>query len=308
MRQGGKCHQMWAYRESGDPVYGFIVVIVTRFAPSPSGPLHLGHAYSAAIAHDLARQRDGRFHLRIDDIDGTRSRSQFVDAAIADLDWLGLDWDAPAWRQSDHIDGYDAALARLRTQDLVYPCFCTRADIVASLTAPHGPAGNAYPGTCRHLSAGEGAERMACNAFCWRVDMDRATHLAGPLVARCNGTMVRLDARGHGDVVLGRKDAPASYHLASTVDDAALGVNLVVRGADLEPATAVHVLLQRLLELPTPDYHHHALVCGSDGQRLAKRDRPATLSALRDAGIDGKELADALRVGKLPAGYSLAEA
>lgn len=283
-------------------------MIVTRFAPSPSGPLHLGHAYSAVIAHDLARRGGGRLHLRIDDIDSGRSHAQFVDAAIADLAWLGLDWAAPLRRQSDHVDAYKAALARLRAQALVYPCFCTRADIAASLTAPHGPAESLYPGTCRHLSAEQRAGRMAQAVFCWRIDIARAAELAGPLTANSNGTMTCFDARAHGDVVLARKDAPASYHLASTIDDAAVGVNLVVRGADLLPVTAVHLLLQRLLGLPTPDYHHHALVCGPGGQRLAKRDRPATLGALRSAGIDGKELAAALRVDQLPVGYSFAEA
>jgi glutamyl-Q tRNA(Asp) synthetase len=279
---------------------------VTRFAPSPSGLLHLGHAYSAVVAHDRARRGGGRFHLRIDDIDGARSRAEFVDAALADLAWLGLDWDAPLWRQSDHLAAYDAALARLRENGLAYPCFCTRADIAASLAAPHGPAGALYPGTCRHLPAAERAARMAMTPACWRLDMARAVAVAGSLVATCDGHSAALDARAHGDVVLARKDAPASYHLASTLDDAALGITLVVRGADLIGATAVHVLLQRLLGLPTPAYHHHALVCGSDGVRLAKRDRPASLAALRASGVDGAELAAALRVHQLPAGYIFA--
>jgi glutamyl-Q tRNA(Asp) synthetase len=279
---------------------------VTRFAPSPSGLLHLGHAYSAVLAHDLARRGGGRFRLRIDDIDGTRSREEFVAAALADLAWLGLDWDAPLWRQSAHLDAYDAALAQLRSARLAYPCFCTRADIAASLTAPHGPAGAIYPGTCRHLSSTERAVRMAGSPSCWRVDMVRAVAIAGPLSAICNGAMTRLDAASHGDIVIARKDAPASYHLANSIDDSALGITLVVRGADLLAATAVHVLLQRLLDLPTPAYHHHALVCGADGVRLAKRDRPAVLAELRAAGIDGAELAASLRVHQLPAGYIFA--
>lgn len=281
---------------------------VTRFAPSPNGALHLGHAYSAVLAHELARRGGGRFHLRIDDIDAARSRAEFVDAAIADLIWLGLDWDAPLRRQSDHLGDYDTALARLRAEGLVYPCFCTRADVAASLTAPHGPAGAIYPGTCRSLSSAARAARMAQTSFCWRIAMDRAAAAAGALFAVNNGAMTPFDAGGHGDVVVARKDAPASYHLASSVDDALMGISVVARGIDLLPATAVHVLLQRLLDLPTPEYRHHALVCGADGQRLAKRDRPATLSALRVAGTNGAELAAALRVHQMPAGYLLASA
>lgn len=282
--------------------------MLTRFAPSPSGPLHLGHAYSALIAQMLAAQRGGAMRLRIDDIDGTRSRTEFVDAAIADLAWLGVEWAPPLWRQSAHLDDYRAALDQLVALGLAYPCFCTRADIAASLTAPHGPSGAIYPGTCRALSAAEGARRMATMAFAWRIDMARAAAAAGSLCAVNNGQQTLFDPLPHGDVVIARKDAPASYHLASTVDDAAMGITLVVRGDDLREATAVHLLLQKLLGLPTPDYHHHALICGPDGKRLAKRDRPATLAALRACGVDGTQLAAGLRVQQLPAGYSLAKA
>jgi glutamyl-Q tRNA(Asp) synthetase len=278
----------------------------TRFAPSPTGPLHLGHAYSAVLAHQAARPGGGCFHLRIDDIDGSRSRESFVTAAIDDLAWLGLDWAEPLWRQSDHLADYDAALQQLIDRKLAYPCFCTRADIAASLTAPHDVLGAIYPGTCRNLSVHERKERGQSSSHCWRIDMAAAVAMAGPLVARNNGADVRLDAAVHGDVVLARKDAPASYHLASTLDDAAMSIDLVVRGADLLPSTAVHLLLQRLLGLPSPEYHHHQLVCGADGKRLAKRDAPASLSALRAAGIDGRELARMLRVHQMPAGYSLA--
>jgi glutamyl-Q tRNA(Asp) synthetase len=281
---------------------------VTRFAPSPSGLLHLGHAYSAVIAQDHAVRSGGRMRLRIDDIDGTRSRAEFVDAAIADLGWLGIDWAPPLWRQSDHLDDYSRALDQLIARGLAYPCFCTRADVAASATAPHGPSGAVYPGTCRNLSPDARAEGMATKAYAWRIDMARAAAVAGPLAAVNNGAQVAFDPLPHGDVVIARKDAPASYHLASTLDDAAMDIGLVVRGADLLEATAVHLLLQKLLDLPTPDYHHHALVCGPDGQRLAKRDRPATLAALRADGVDGPELAAALRVQQLPAGYSLASA
>lgn len=283
-------------------------MVTTRFAPSPSGPLHLGHGYSAIVAHDLAVGGGGNFRLRIDDIDGTRSRADHIDSAIADLAWLGLDWAGPPWRQSEHLADYEAALARLAGQGLTYPCFCTRADITASLAAPHGPSGNLYPGTCRRLSHAEQSERMERQPFCWRIDMEQAARRTGPLVATEKDKRRAFDALAHGDVVLARKDAPASYHLASTIDDAAMGVSLVVRGEDLIEATAVHLLLQRLLDLPTPAYHHHPLVCGSDGRRLAKRDRPATLAALRAAGVDGSELAARLRIHQLPAGYSLTAA
>lgn len=280
--------------------------MMTRFAPSPSGPLHLGHAYSAVLAHLLARQHGGGLRLRIDDIDGARSREEFVDAALADLAWLGLDWQPPLWRQSAHLADYASALERLIAAGLAYPCFCTRADIAASITAPHGPSGTVYPGTCRALSADVRAANMAALPFAWRIDMARAATLAGPLTAVNNGAAMPFDPLPHGDVVIARKDAVASYHLASTLDDAAMGVGLVVRGADLVAATAIHMLLQRLFDLPTPQYHHHALVGGPDGRRLAKRDRPATLAALRAKGVDGAELADALRVQQLPAGYSWA--
>lgn len=280
--------------------------MLTRFAPSPTGPLHLGHAYSAVIAHRAARVSGGRFVLRIDDIDGARSRDIWVDAALADLAWLGVDWDGAPLRQSDRLSHYAAALDTLRAMDLVYPCFCTRADIAASTAAPHGPAGALYPGTCRTLSAATRAARLAHDPHCWRLDTGRAAARAGPLDwdDSVHGPR-RADPAAHGDVVLARKDAPASYHLASTLDDAAMGVTLVVRGADLIAATDVHRLLQALLGLPVPRYHHHALVCGADGRRLAKRDNAAALAALRAAGADGRALAQDLANDVLPIGYSL---
>ncbi|WP_428684656.1 tRNA glutamyl-Q(34) synthetase GluQRS [Sphingopyxis sp.] len=280
--------------------------MLTRFAPSPTGDLHLGHAYSAALAHAAARAAGGCFHIRIDDIDGSRSREEFVAASLADLDWLGLAWDGDPVRQSAHLGDYAAALERLRARGFVYPCFCTRADIAQSLAAPHGPSGILYPGTCHHLSDAERARRVASEPHCWRLDMARAVALAGELVWEEEGQGTRAaDPLAHGDVVLARKDAPASYHLASTVDDAAMGVTHVIRGADLIASTDVHRLLQALLDLPTPLYRHHALVCGPDGKRLAKRDAAAGLAALRDAGVDGRALAADLRAGRLPAGYSL---
>jgi glutamyl-Q tRNA(Asp) synthetase len=280
--------------------------MLTRFAPSPTGELHLGHAYSAVLAHDGARGAGGKFLIRIDDIDGSRSREEFVGASLADLAWLGIDWDGDPVRQSARLGAYAAALGKLRARGLVYPCFCTRADIAASLSAPHGPSGAIYPGTCRDLSETERTRRLADEPHCWRLDIARALAESGDLQWEEAGQGLRsADPAAHGDIVLARKDAPASYHLASTLDDAAMGVTHVIRGADLIASTDVHRLLQSLLSLPTPLYRHHALVCGPDGKRLAKRDAAASLASLRTAGIDGRALAADLAVGRLPAGYSL---
>lgn len=280
--------------------------MLTRFAPSPTGDLHLGHAYSAVLAHYAARAAGGQYLIRIDDIDGSRSREEYVGASLADLAWLGLGWDSEPVRQSARLGDYAAALDALRARNLVYPCFCTRADIAASLSAPHGPSGAVYPGTCRTLSKTEQQRRLATEPHCWRLDMARAVTHVGALTWEEEGEGPRpADPLAHGDIVLARKDAPASYHLASTLDDAAMGVTHVIRGADLIAATDVHRLLQALLDLPTPLYRHHALVCGSDGKRLAKRDAAASLAALRATGVDGRALAADLLAGRLPTGYSL---
>jgi glutamyl-Q tRNA(Asp) synthetase len=280
--------------------------MLTRFAPSPTGALHLGHAYSALLAFDAARRAGGRFVLRIDDIDGSRSREEYLAAALADLAWLGIGWDGDPVRQSRRLASYQAALDDLRARRLVYPCFCTRADIAASLAAPHGASGATYPGTCRHLSEPERARRIPAEPHCWRLDMAKATALAGDLDWEEQGQgLRRADPAAHGDVVLARKDAPASYHLASTLDDAMMGVTHIVRGADLIASTDVHRLLQALLGLPVALYRHHALVCGPDGRRLAKRDAAASLASLRAAGTDGPALAGDLLADRLPTGYSL---
>ena len=307
--------------------------IVTRFAPSPTGRLHMGHAFSAMAAHDFARARGGRFLLRIEDIDGTRSRAEHVATIIDDLRWLGLEWDGEVLFQSSRLDAYQAALDDLRDRGLIYPCFCTRADIAASASAPHGPDGLVYPGTCRGLRGPDLAQ-----PHCWRLDMGAALKAldrhpresGGPspgLSIRSTGAVSRTvrrwapafagvteglwfydsrqgtipaDPAAHGDVVLARKDAPASYHLAVTIDDAAQGVSDVVRGEDLLAATHVHRLLQELLGLPVPRYHHHQLLTGPDGERLAKRHGAPTLAALREGGADGRALAEALRRGEVP--------
>jgi len=296
-----------------------LIDVVSRFAPSPTGRLHLGHAYSAILAHDHARTRGGRFLLRIEDIDPGRTREEFVDGIGEDLAWLGLRWDGGIVRQSRRLPIYADALDRLKARGLVYPCFCTRsaiaAEIAASAAAPHsrsrsaagGPDGRLYPGTCRRLDDAERAARMA-EPHAWRLDVGKAAAAAGPLAWRDGKAEVKAEPEAFGDVVLARKDAPVSYHLAVTVDDAAQGVTDVVRGRDLFAATHVHRLLQALLGLPTPHYHHHGLLADADGHRLAKRHGAPTLASLREAGTDPAALVVALRTGKVPAGYSLATA
>lgn len=280
--------------------------ISTRFAPSPTGPLHLGHAWSAIQAHDLARDHGGRFLLRIEDIDGTRSRPEHVEGILRDLEWLGLTWDGPMVFQSERLALYAEALDRLRAMDLLYPCFCTRADIVASASAPHGPEGALYPGTCRHLSPEQRAARMA-EPHAWRIDMGEAVARTGPLewVDEVAG-VIPADPLSHGDVVLARKDAPASYHLAVTVDDAAQGISHVVRGLDLFAATHVHRQLQALLDLPVPVWRHHALLTDAAGHRLAKRTGAPRLADMRAEYPDGRALPERLRAGVLPNGYAKA--
>jgi glutamyl-Q tRNA(Asp) synthetase len=284
--------------------------VVSRFAPSPTGRLHLGHAYSCILAHDYARERGGAFRLRIEDIDPGRTREEFVEGIFEDLAWLGLAWDGEVVRQSARLPLYAVALERLKAAGLVYPCFCTRSaiasEIAASASAPHGPDGALYPGTCRRLTQAERVARLR-EPHAWRLDNARAAAAAGPLYWMDGNTEVQAEPEAFGDVVLARKDAPVSYHLAVTVDDAAQGVTDVVRGRDLYAATDVHRLLQALLGLPTPLYHHHPLLTDAQGGRLAKRHGAPTLASLREAGADPGEIVAALRAGRLPAGYSMAE-
>jgi len=261
----------------------------TRFAPSPTGHLHLGHAASAVFAARAAED-GGRFLLRIEDIDVTRCRPEFTDAILEDLAWLGLRWETPVRRQSEHLDDYRAALERLEGLGLLYPCFCTRKDIQREIgdihRAPHGPDGPVYPGTCRALPAAEAAaRRRAGEPYALRLNMAEAIRVAGPLTwhDRAAG-LQRARPEVFGDVVLARKDTPTSYHLSVTLDDALQGITLVTRGQDLFEATHIHRLLQALLGLDTPAYHHHPLLTGPDGRRLAKRDRSLTLRALRESG------------------------
>ena len=270
---------------------------VTRFAPTPSGYLHLGHAYAALVAWESARAGGGRVLLRIEDIDRARCRAEFEQGIVEDLLWLGLDWDGLPVRQSERMALYDQALDRLDQLAVLYPCFCTRRRIRAEIAhagqAPHGPAGEAlYPGICRSLSAPERRHRIAAGEpFALRLDVGRALTLTGPLTWHdLRAGVVEARPETLGDVVLARKDVPSSYHLAVTVDDAEQGVTLVTRGEDLFHATHIHRLLQALLELPEPRYYHHNLIADSTGLRLAKRNRAVTLRTLRQSGRRPDEL------------------
>ncbi len=272
-------------------------MMVTRFAPSPTGFLHLGHAYSAFNAWKRAREAGGRFLLRLEDIDPTRCRPEFAVAIQEDLAWLGLDWDGPVRVQSSHLPEYQTVLDGLAEHGLVYPCFCTRADIArevaASANAPHGPDGALlYPGTCRRLSKAERADRIASGER-YAVRLDMANALVPDLTyhEEREGRIMCHPER-FGDVVLARKDAPASYHLCVTHDDAVQGVTLVTRGEDLRPATDLHRLLQALMGWPTPDYAHHRILVDAAGRRLAKRDSSATLRSRRAEGASARTILD----------------
>lgn len=301
---GGLCPVKPCFRtqSTGKKVAVSTTAPVTRFAPSPNGLLHLGHAFAALVAHDLARDRGGEFRLRIEDIDGTRSRSELVPEILADLAWLGLTWDEPVVFQSSRLASYAAAAERLKALGLLYPCQCTRAEVLTA-TQRIGPEGPIYPGTCRNGNvAPEGAA--------WRLDMAKAVALAGPLdwFDELAGAQ-SADPQLFGDIVLLRKEAPASYHLAATLDDAADGITLVTRGEDLFAASHVHRLLQALLGLPVPVWHHHPLICETDAtghwRKLAKRRGSPALADLRRAGESGPAVAAALRTGQLPTGLSL---
>jgi glutamyl-Q tRNA(Asp) synthetase len=262
--------------------------IVTRFAPSPTGHLHLGHAFSARVAWRRAREAGGRFLLRLEDIDPARCRPEFAAAILDDLAWLGLDLDGEVRVQSRHLAEYRAALDALAARGLLYPCFCTRADIQQSVAAPHTPDGAPrYPGACRALSADQREARIAAGErYALRLDMARALASIPEALSfdeAAEGTIPCRPER-FGDVVLARKDAPASYHLCVTHDDALQGVTLVTRGEDLKPATHLHRLLQALFGWPAPAYAHHPLLTDASGRRLAKRDRAATLRDLRALG------------------------
>ena len=274
-------------------------MVVTRFAPSPNGSLHLGHAYSAIRAHDIAATRGGRFLLRIEDIDGERSLPEKAQEFRRDLAWLGLEWEeVPA--QSTRLASYEEAAQSLLRRGLLYPCSCTRKEI-AALEPRLGPEGAIYPGTCK------GQRLDPDKPAALRLDVDRAMAEVGELVWEDEVAGAHVaDPRAFGDVVLVRKDAPASYHLAATLDDAADGVTLVTRGQDLYAMSHIHRLLQGLLGLPVPTWHHHPILLGENGEKLAKRRNSPSLADRRHAGEDGRTLADQLRRGEFPAGITLA--
>ena len=268
-------------------------MIVTRFAPSPTGYLHLGHAYSAMFAYHAAKRAQGKFLLRIEDIDPIRCKPPFIDDIKEDLQWLGLDWPEPVRRQSEHIGDYTAALAKLQGMDVVYPCFCTRREVALEVEraghAPHLTAGAPeeliYLGTCRHMTKAVRQERLSKETPNWRLDIAKAAALTGPLSwnDRALGK-IEVDLRPFGDVVVARKDVPTSYHLSVTVDDHLQGVTLVTRGEDLAPASGIHRAMQALLGFEVPEYHHHPLLKSKSGDRLAKRDKVLSLRELRAAG------------------------
>ncbi len=271
-------------------------MLVTRFAPSPTGHLHLGSVYSAQFAWRLAREAGGRFLVRMEDIDQTRCKPEYADSILDDLAWLGLDWDGEVRVQSEHFDDYSEAMAKLVRRDLVYPCFCTRAEIAADIEAaggaPQGPDGPIYPGTCQYLGCQEIRRHIAADRDpAFRIDMTRAVALTGRLTFHDHGRgQIACQPLHCGDVVVDRKDGKASYHLAATVDDAIQAVTLVTRGEDLLPSTDIHRVLQTLLDLPEPEYWHHGLLLGPDGKRLAKRNKSVSVPDLRAAGHSPAEI------------------
>ncbi|WP_089879440.1 tRNA glutamyl-Q(34) synthetase GluQRS [Citreimonas salinaria] len=292
------------------------MTLVTRFAPSPTGPLHLGHAFSAWMAHDLARSAGGHFLLRIEDIDRTRSRESWERAIYEDLAWLGIRWDAPPMRQSDRLGVYDDALRWLWAEGLIYACSCSRRDIVAAASAPQegaepqrGPDGIVYPGTCRAFARTPASPMPQHTAL--RLDMRAALERIGAdtisfdEIGRGQPQRRRRPAKDMleqvGDVVLSRRDFPGSYHLSVVLDDGAQGITHIVRGEDLGEATWIHRVLQDLFSLPRPVYHHHRLIRDPEGRRLAKRDDARAISAYRNDGLSPDDLRKLVGLGGSPA-------
>ncbi|MDP0490201.1 MAG: tRNA glutamyl-Q(34) synthetase GluQRS [Verrucomicrobiota bacterium JB023] len=274
------------------------VPLITRFAPSPTGWLHLGHAYSACLAYEKTREAGGQFFLRFEDIDHTRVREHFYPAIEEDLKWLGINWEGKPLRQLERMTAYEEALGRLRSLGVLYPCFCTRKDL--ALAAPQqGDGALVYPGTCRNLNESERVERVARESHAWRIDMKKAAQLAGPLTFhdQCLGE-VQVEPELLGDVVLARKDLATSYHLAVVVDDAYQGITSVTRGEDLLESTHVHRVLQALLGLPGQSYYHHRLVVDEEGKRLAKRHDSLSIRKLREEGCSPDEVKE-MAIGAL---------
>jgi len=271
---------------------------ITRFAPSPTGLLHLGHVYSASLAMQAAKDTGGKFLLRIEDIDAGRCRPEFEQGIYEDLSWLGFKWEEPVRRQSEHMEDYAVLISRLNDRDLIYPCFCTRkeisAEIARSNAAPHGPEGLVYPGVCKGLTESErqGNFELA-KPYALRLNMVNATANLDLTTLRFHEQdkgYIQCDPLPFGDIVLARKETPTSYHLSVTFDDAIQGVNHIIRGQDLFPSTHIHRLLQALLELPTPSYNHHGLISDGKGRRLSKRDKDATIKSLREQGYQPEEV------------------
>ena len=283
------------------------MTVITRFAPSPTGHLHLGSAYSALFAQTCATAAAGRFLLRIEDIDQERCRPAYAAAILEDLAWLGLHWEEPVRRQSEHFDDYIKARSALQEKQVLYPCFCSRKEIRAEIRAagyaphlqPSGPEGPVYPGTCRQLSPRQRQQRIEEGAaYALRLDIAKATALTGPLTwfDRVRGEQP-LHLEKLGDVVLARKESPTSYHLSVTVDDHLQGITLVTRGEDLFAVTPLHRLLQALLGYESPEYHHHKLRTGPDGERFSKRDKSLSIRYLRDSGMSAKQVREMAHAG-----------
>lgn len=278
-------------------------LIVTRFAPSPTGLLHKGHAYSALTAFSLARKNHGRFLLRIEDIDPVRCRAENTEQIFCDLDWLGLEWEQPVRVQSQHRSDYDRVARSLHQRQLLYPCFCSRNDVLREAEragyAPHGGDGPIYPGTCRKLSDDERSSRIAgSEGYCLRLDLNRALEKVGSNLTWTDTYHGIQIAKPEllGDAILVRKDIGTSYHLAVVTDDANQGITDIVRGIDLFDSTHLHRLLQAVLGFPAPTYHHHPLLIDADGNRLAKRDSSITLKSLRETGLSAAALRDELGI------------
>lgn len=262
---------------------------VLRFAPSPNGRLHLGHAYSALLNEKLAHELGGRLLLRLEDIDTTRCTPELVQHCLDDLRWLGLVWEEPVRVQSQHFSDYRAALEKLKTRDVAYPCFCSRSEIAAASTATDPDGAPIYPGTCRQKNL----QHRMHEPHSWRLDMHQALRAApGPhrYERFTTGETITTDPTRWGDVILARKEIPTSYHLSVVVDDALQGVTHIVRGQDLEAATDLHVLLQALLRLPTPLYHHHGLLREAAGEKLSKSKGSETLADLRGRGLTAMQV------------------
>ncbi len=270
---------------------------VTRFAPSPTGHLHQGHAFAALAAWNFAKERDGRFLLRIEDIDFNRCAPDNTPQIFQDLAWLGLEWEEPVRIQSDHLDDYRKAAETLRDGGFLYPCFCTRKEIEREIEsaarAPHGSEGPIYPGICRALSTDESDSRIAAGeSHALRLDLERALAATGPDLTWSDSAAGIQTAHPEilGDAVIVRKDIGTSYHLAVVHDDGLQGITDIVRGVDLFESTHLHVVLQKLLGIPTPNYHHHPLLTDEAGHRLAKRNQSITLKSLRESGMAATKL------------------